>query len=69
MAPGGSEGKEEPSEAAGTEGVIFLGLSSCQEMPVTTLNATFPVRDFAPPDPEGPVPPLPLSAGLYGALG
>lgn len=68
MAPGGSEGKEEPSEAAGTEGVIFLGLPSCQERPVTTLNAIIPVRDFAPADPEGSHT-SPLSAGLYGALG
>lgn len=31
----------------GLKGFVFLGLSSCQEMPVTTLNVTFPVRDLA----------------------
>lgn len=75
MASGGSEG-EGLSEVAGTEGAVFPGLSSCQEMPVTALNATFPVRDFAwmlgggggPADPEGSHP-FPLSEGLYGVLG
>lgn len=63
MAPGGSKGKEEPSEAAGTEGIriprgVVMPGDACDNSSCNISCQGLCSDDRGPADPEGA--PLPL---------
>lgn len=62
MAPGGSEGKEEPSEAAGTEGIriprgVVMPGDACDNSSCNISCQGLCSDDRGPADPEGAPPP------------